>query len=113
MSWNGFPSYVRNLIIKRIKTNQHKSIINKEDDNRKVIWLKFPYLGKKCEALISSLKRKIKRCLKEDVKYVITYKTKKMAMFCSAKDKIKTTQKVSIIYDIQCPACKEHYIGKK
>ena len=35
-----------------------------------------------------------------------------MAMFCSAKDKIKTTQKVNIIHDIQCPACKEHYIGK-
>ena len=35
-----------------------------------------------------------------------------MAMFCSAKDKIKTTQKANIIYDIQCPACKEHYIGK-
>ena len=28
------------------------------------------------------------------------------------KDKVKTTQKANIIYDIQCPACKEHYIGK-
>ena len=35
-----------------------------------------------------------------------------MTMFCLAKDKVKTTQKVNIIYDIQCPACKEHYIGK-
>ena len=34
------------------------------------------------------------------------------AMFCSAKDKVKTTQKANIIYDIQRPACKEHYIGK-
>ena len=33
-------------------------------------------------------------------------------MFCSAKDKTKTRQKANIIYDIQCPACKEHYIGK-
>ena len=35
-----------------------------------------------------------------------------MAMFCSAKDKIKTHQKANIIHDIQCPACKKHYIGK-
>ena len=35
-----------------------------------------------------------------------------MAMFCSAKDKVKTTQKANIIYDIQCPPSQEHYIGK-
>ena len=35
-----------------------------------------------------------------------------MAMFCSAKDKVKTTQKANIVYDIQCPACKEHYTSK-
>ena len=35
-----------------------------------------------------------------------------MAIFCSAKQKVKTTRKVGKIYDIQCPACKEHYIGK-
>ena len=33
-------------------------------------------------------------------------------MFCSAKDKVKTTKKANIVYDIQCPASKEHYIGK-
>ena len=35
-----------------------------------------------------------------------------MAMFCWAKDKVKTTQKANIIYGIQCPACKELYISK-
>ena len=53
----------------------------------------------------------MKRCLKEDVKFITSYNTKKMAMFCLAKDKIKITQKANIIYDIQCPACKEHDIG--
>ena len=33
-------------------------------------------------------------------------------MFCSAKDKLKTIQKANIVYDIQCPACKQRYIGK-
>ena len=54
----------------------------------------------------------MKRCLKENVKFVTSYNSKKMTMFCSAKDKIETTQKANKIYDIQCPACKENYIGK-
>ena len=29
----------------------------------------------------------------------------KMAMFCSAKCKTKTTQKANMNYDIQCPPC--------
>ena len=54
----------------------------------------------------------MKRCLKEDVKFITSYNTKKMALFCSAKGKIKATQKGNITDDIQCPACKQHYIGK-
>ena len=37
---------------------------------------------------------------------------KKKAVSCLAKKKVKTIQKGNIIYDIQCPACKEHCIGK-
>ena len=34
-------------------------------------------------------------------------------MFYLEKDnKVKTTQKANDVYDILCPACKEHYIGK-
>ena len=33
-------------------------------------------------------------------------------VLCSSKDKTKTAQKSSIIYDVRSPACKEHYIGK-
>ena len=54
----------------------------------------------------------MKRCLKEDVKFITSFNTKKMAMLCSAKCKVKNTQKASIVFDIQCPACKEHCIGK-
>ena len=43
----------------------------------------------------------MKRCLKEDVKFSTSYNTKKMAIFCLEKNKIKTTQKANIIYDIQ------------
>ena len=54
----------------------------------------------------------MKRCLKEDVKFINSYNTKKMTIFFLAKEKIKTTQKANIIDDIQCPACIERYIGK-
>ena len=97
MSWNGYPSHIRNLVIKRLKSNQQRNEPNKEEDNRKIIWSRFPYLGKKGETLLTSLKRKMKRCLKKDVKFITSYNTKKMAMFCSAKEKIKTTQKANII----------------
>ena len=41
----------------------------------------------------------MKRRLKEDKKFITPYNMKKMAMFPSAKEKIKTTQKANIIYD--------------
>ena len=56
MSWNGYPSHVHNLVIKRFKTNQQRNEINKEEGNRKIIWIQFPYLGKKGETLLTSLK---------------------------------------------------------
>ena len=59
MSRNGYPSHVRNSVIKRLKTNQQRNETNKEEDNTKMIWLQFPYLGKKGETLLTSLKRKI------------------------------------------------------
>ena len=112
MCWNGYLSHVCNSIIKRLKSNQQSNYTNKKEDNRKIIWLHFPYLGKKGETLLTSLKRKMKRCLKEDAKFITSYNSKKMAMLCLAKEKIETTQKANITYDIQYPACKEHYIGK-
>ena len=113
MSWKCYPSHVRNSVIKRLKTNQQRNKTNKEEDDRKISWLQFPYLGKKSETLLASLKRKIRRCLRDDVKFITSYNTRKMVkMFCSAKDKVKITEKANIIYDILFPASKEHYIGK-
>ena len=83
-------SHVHNLVIKRFKTNQQRNETNKEEGNRKIIWIQFLYLGKKGETLLTSLKRKKKkkRFLKEDVEFITSYNMKKMAMFCSVKDKV-------------------------
>ena len=45
-------------------------------------------------------------------RFITSYNTKKMEMFCSARYKTKTTQKANISYDIQFTAYKEHYIRK-
>ena len=47
MSWNGYPSHVRNSVIKCLKSNQQRNETNKEEDNIRIIWLRFPYLGKR------------------------------------------------------------------
>ena len=49
MSWNGYPSHVRNSVIKIkcLKSNQQRNVTNKEEDNIRIIWLRFPYLGKR------------------------------------------------------------------
>ena len=39
ISWNGYPSHVHNSVIKRLKTNQQRNETNKEEDDRKIIWL--------------------------------------------------------------------------
>ena len=60
---------------------------NKEEDSTTIIWLKFLYLGKKGETLLTSLKQKIKGFLKEDVKFITYYNMRKMATFALQKTK--------------------------
>ena len=106
MSWDGYTSHVLNSIFQRLKTNEQKNETNKKEDKKTIICLQFP------KTLLTSSRCKIKRCLK-DVKFITSYYTKKIPMFYLEKDnKVKTTQKANDVYDILCPACKEHYIGK-
>ena len=60
------------------------------------IWIRLPFYGKKRGELVKTYTRKLKRCFKTNVKFVIPYDTKKYAMFCSAKDKIPTHQKFNV-----------------
>ena len=79
MSWNAYPKYVRNFIINRLKSNVNRNDnISSNKDDRKVIWINLPYLGKKGEQLTSSLIRKLKRSFKENIKFKMVYKTNKL-----------------------------------
>ena len=54
----------------------------------------------------------MQRCLKENVRFITCYETRKIAMFYSAKDSILIHQKANVIYKVTCPGCNEDYIGK-
>ena len=86
--------------------------INNNKDDRKVIWINLPYLGKKGEQLTNSLIRKLKRSFKENIKFKTVYKTNKLSMFCNTKDSISAEQKSNVIYGITCPGCFQVYVGK-
>ena len=102
-----------NSIINRLKSNVNKNdnISNNKDD-RKVIWINLPYLGKKGEQLMSSVIRKLKRSFKENVKFKAVYKTNTLSMFYNTKDSISVEQKSNVVYRIRCPGCFQKYVGK-
>ena len=82
MFWNDYTSSTRNSIIKRLKTSPKK--VEKEKDDRKTIWIRLPYNGNTCD----NRKKKVQKCLSENVRFITCYKTKKTVMFSSAKDSI-------------------------
>ena len=110
MSWNGYPSFTRNSIIKRLKTSPKK--IEKVKDDRKIIWIRLPYLGTIGDNMKKNCFKKMQKCLKENVCFIICYETKKTTMFCSVKDSIPIHEKAKVIYKITCPGCNQDYVGK-
>ena len=63
-----------------------------------MIWIGVTNLSEKGEQLSKFCVRRIRRCLKEDVKFNILYDTKKVSIFCSSKDKISINQKAITSY---------------
>ena len=57
MSWNGYPYFTRNSIIKRLKTSTKK--VEKEKDDRKIIWIRLPYLGNICDNMKKNCFKKV------------------------------------------------------
>ena len=63
LSWNGYPSFTRNSIIKQLKTSPKK--VEKEKDDRKIIWIQLPYLGNIGDNMKKNFLRKCKNVYKK------------------------------------------------
>ena len=69
-SWNNFPKYVTNKLIKyavnKTPCINDQDLTNNDDnnDNKVTLWLRIPYAGQAGEKLVNSFKQRIKFCLK-------------------------------------------------
>ena len=75
--WNGYSERVQNSVIKRLDTNKSRSR-SADDNDRKKIWLDLPYNGKLGEKLVTYLIKKLKRCFKVNVKFIVKVRTNKL-----------------------------------
>ena len=92
LSCNAYPKYVYNSII-NIKSNVNRNDnISNSKDNRKVIWINLPYLGKRGKQLTNSLTRKLKRSFNKNNKFKMVYKTHKLSVVCHTKDSVSVEQ---------------------
>ena len=102
MAWNGFPTRFKNAIINRLfkKHTQTPQNNNNEtlEDIRPKMWIRLPYLGNHGENLVRTLLKKIQRCLKQPINFMVIYNTKKISYFVSNKDSIPNLSRSNVVY---------------
>ena len=81
--------------------------MKRQNDEKKIIWVRLPYFWQAGDKIKKSCFRKVQKCLTKNVCFFPCYETKKPAMFCSAKDFIPTLQKLNVVYCSKCPECNE------
>ena len=112
MAWNGFHTRVKNAIINRLlKKHTQTQQNNNEtlDDIRPKIWIRLPYLGNHGENLVRTLLKKIQRCLKQPINFIVIYNTKKISYFVSNKDSVPNLSRSNLVYQFTCPGCNSKY----
>ena len=82
MSWNGFSNYISKALLHRLKSNaRNRDVINETNNNKEnitEIFFRLSYAWSKGEQLVKHCLKKIRRCLKLNVKFVVIYDTKKI-----------------------------------
>ena len=113
MSWNRYPRYVSNKIIKRLENRKNtKNTDTLEQENIVAISCRTPYEGVQGETLIKNRVRKLKRHIDEPFKLRNIYCMKKLSYYCNTKDTVPEYLKSHMVYEFCCPACNSKYIGK-
>ena len=82
MPWNGFSNYISKALLHRLKSNvRNRDVINEINNNKENItgiFFRLFFEGSKGEQLVKHCLKKIRRCLKINVKFVVIYDTKKI-----------------------------------
>ena len=86
MSWNGYPRYIRNKIIKRLENRKNNDTL--EQQNIATIFCRIPCAGVQGKTLIKNLVRKLKRHIDKPFKLRNIYRTKKLSYYCNTKDEV-------------------------
>ena len=114
-SWNGFPKFFTNNIVKQVINGTNKTNQSTENtDSELTIWFRVPFCGDKNAQFANSCIRKIRRYCKKNInlKFRLLYDTTKLEFFCNNKDKTPFLSNSFVVYRFNCPGCAASYIGK-
>ena len=85
MLWNGFPNYISKALLHGLKSNvRNRDVINEinnNEENATEIFFRLPYAGSKGGHLVKHCLKKIRRCLKINVKFGVIYDAKKISFY--------------------------------
>ena len=84
MLWNGFPNYISKALLHGLKSNVRNcdviNEINNNKENETEIFFCLPYAGSKGEQLVKHCLKRVRRCLKINVKFVVIYDTENFVL---------------------------------
>lgn len=114
-SWNGFPKFLVNKIVKRALTTPNRPTENNNDNNDVItLWVRIPYLGDSNTILVKSLINKLRRYFQTNktIEFKIIYTTTKLSYYTNLKDHTNYLNRSHVVYKFNCPGCSASYIGK-
>ena len=121
-SWNGFPKRLtKNL--KQFAPNATNNLTNNptdllnishlnQSDNIPKIWIPPPFIGKRGTTFINNCTKKLRRLIKQPVKFATLWNTTTTNAFLGVKDITPKPLESSVVYKFTCPGCSCSYIGK-
>ena len=116
-SYNGFPRWTVNKIIKEALSNQQKHQTTAEEQDQEEVhslYMFLPYAGREAEQVVIRCKKRLAMLFKKEVKvlFKIQFQATKLSFYTSNKDRIPLLSNSSLVYRFTCPGCSKSYIGK-
>ena len=124
-SWNGFPKHLTKNLLKQFAPNATNNLTNNptdlltnnishlnESDNIPKIWIPLPFIGKRGITLLNNCTKKLRRLIKQPVKFATLWNTSTANAFLGVKDITPKPLHSSVVYKFTCPGYSCSYIGK-